>query len=127
LKADDIDVAPAAVRFSNVFADAMVLQRNKPIHLWGFGPPPAGMTVCLGSDCTPTTTAAETWGSQQLKYGGRSWSATLPARAATTTSMTLTLRSVDNFTLQELYDIVVGDVFLFSGQSNIDIPQTYGR
>ena len=122
LKADDMDAAPAAVRFSNVFAASMVLQRNKPIQLWGFGTPLAGMTVCLASDCAPTTTAA-----QELERGGRSWSATLPARTATATPMTLTLRGVDNATLQELGDIVVGDVYLFSGQSNIDIPQTYGR
>jgi hypothetical protein len=29
--------------------------------------------------------------------------------------------------MQELHDVVVGDVFLVSGQSNIDIPQTYGH
>ena len=100
----------------------MVLQRNEPIHLWGFGTPPIGMTVCLGSDCT----AAKTPG-QQLEHVGRSWTAVLPARKATTTPMALRLRTVDNVTLQELCDIVVGDVILFSGQSNIDIPQTYGR
>ena len=122
LKADDIDAASDTVRFSNVFSSSMVLQRNKPIQFWGFGTPLPGMTVCLGLDCIPATFAT-----QQLEHGGRSWSVILPARNATTTSMTLTLRGADNATLQKLCDIVVGDVYLFSGQSNIDIPQTYGR
>ena len=54
------------------------------------------------------------------------WSASLPARRATAAPLTLTLRSSSNTTLHTLVDVVVGDVFLFSGQSNIDILKRLG-
>ena len=110
---------PPRARFSNVFGDAMVLQRDQPIRLWGFGF--GASAACLGSACGPAV-ATPRGGSNAPGW----WAATLPARAASATAVELTLRDANNITLQRLVDVVVGDVYLFSGQSNIYIPQTYG-
>ena len=50
------------------------------------------------------------------------FTATLAAREASTTGVRLAV-AVGGTTVQELNDVVFGDVFLFSGQSNIDIPE----
>lgn len=55
------------------------------------------------------------------------WSTTFPARGASASPVSLTLETSNETVLRELVDIVFGHVLLFSGQSNIDIPQTYGH
>jgi hypothetical protein len=65
--------APAGgARFSNVFASSMVLQRGKPIEVWGFGASPSAsaLTVHLGPDM-----ASAYW---PVAADG-SWKAVLPA------------------------------------------------
>lgn len=118
LKLDEDD-RTGTVRFSNVFGDHMVLQRGKPIHLWGLGVPQPGTMACLGPHCTPAVVTA-----QQKRQSGdmatntqggtTSWRATLPACTATAAPLVLMLRSASNTTLQQLVDVVVGDVLLFS-------------
>lgn len=95
---------------SNVFGDVMVLQRDRPVTVWGFGTPaatvsasfsgPSGNPVCsvVGSDkiwrCTVPTTAAG--GPYQLEF-----STSTPGEASIT-----------------LADVLFGDVYLIGGQSN---------
>ena len=110
--------APTAEpRFSNVFQSHMVLQRHTPIRLWGPGPCAAAdrLSVAFGAghavdaECTATG----------------SWAATLPAQGAANGTALSLLRLGSN--VHQLDDVAVGDVFLFSGQSNIDIPESYGH
>ena len=89
----------------------MVLQRNQPLKFWGPGTPTAGLRVCLATDCAAVAASP-----------GGGWAATLPARPASATPLELSLGAV-----QTLRDVVIGDVFLFSGQSNIDLPQSYAH
>ena len=42
------DQLPAAVRLPRVFADHMVLQRDKPIRVWGWANPGEVVTVSIG-------------------------------------------------------------------------------
>ena len=108
--------AASGPRFSNVFRDHGVLQRGAPLSIWGFG---AGgvshLAVSLGT-ATVNATVNATDGT---------WRAVLPAQPATPlgTGLDLTLQPGG----PTLRDVAVGDVLLFSGQSNIDLPQEYAN
>jgi sialate O-acetylesterase len=119
----------AAPRFSNVFASRMVLQRDEAIEIWGFGSSSSSfsaatrLVVTLGNASAAATAATD----------GSIWHATLPAMPATTAcassggeGLQLQLKQGQHI-LQTLHDICVGDLYLFSGQSNIDIPEAYGH
>jgi sialate O-acetylesterase len=107
-----------APRFGNQFQSHMVLQRDAPLSLWGFD---AGVNetlrVCLGARCVHTQCAGDgTWRVGTIE----------PQRASVTPRDLWVIRERDGQgTLLE--DIVFGDVFIFSGQSNIDIPEAYGH
>ena len=92
----------------------LVLQRNKEITIWGFGEILNGTRVCLGDDCVPATMSPL---DSQWDFSSRSqWTASLPARPASTDPGSLVLVDPRGKILQRLDDIVIGDVFLFSGQ-----------
>lgn len=92
-----------------VFGDFAVLQRDQPIRLWGFSAPGDRVDVTLG----------KTRGTARANADGRWW-ITLPARAAGGPyRLEAKARSGRS---QSLTNIAVGDVFLCSGQSNMEFP-----
>ena len=97
----------AEVSMPKFFSDNMVLQRERPIRIWGRSVNGESVTVRFaGSEV-----------SVQADRTGR-WEATLPAMAADATprEMTVTGRAdTVRFT-----NVVVGDVWLCSGQSNME-------
>ena len=111
---------PPGPRFSNVFASHMVLQRGEPIELWGFGASSSGsaLTVHLGSDV-----ASVFW---PVAADG-SWKAVLPAVHGFGCNGTDLVLKSGGTVVQTLSDICIGDVYLFSGQSNIDLPEAYAN
>jgi sialate O-acetylesterase len=92
-----------------VFQDHAVLQRDRPIHLWG--------TAAPGSEVKATIAAASV--DARADAAGR-WSADLPAMQAGGPYM-LTVRSGDAAP-QTVNDVLIGDVYLCSGQSNMAYP-----
>ena len=105
-------VAVAAPRFSNVFQSHMVIQRNKPLTIWGFGA--ASMST---SSATLTVALGDSLKSSASISGDR-WQATFAAQPASTNAaigLTVTLSSAGTV-IQTLEDVLIGDVFLFSGQ-----------
>lgn len=109
------------LRFSNVFQSRMVLQRDRAIEVWGFGASPSASTlsVHLGEDVS----APVFW---PVNSDG-SWKAVLPAiRGFGCNGTELVLKS-GGIPVQTLSDICIGDVYLFSGQSNIDVPEAYAH
>jgi sialate O-acetylesterase len=92
-----------------VFSDHAVLQRDRPIPVWGRAAAGEGVTVTLGDHEV----------SARGDAGGR-WSATLPALAAGG-PYTLEARS-EGGARQTVADVLVGDVWLCSGQSNMAFP-----
>lgn len=110
----------ATLRFSNVFAAHMVLQRGEPIELWGFGASPtaSALTVHLGS-----ATASVFW---PVAADG-SWRAVLPAVHDFGCNGTDLVLRRGGTAVQTLADVCIGDVYLFSGQSNIDLPEAYAN
>ena len=100
---------PAAPRrslsLSPIFRDGIILQRDKPIHVWGFANPGTQVTVTLGG-ATGSATAAK----------GEFWSLELPARKATTEPMELSV-TADNGLNAMVRNILIGDVWFLTGSS----------
>lgn len=87
-----------------LLADGMVLQREQPITLWGRADAGEQVTVrFLKKTYTTTADAAGAWsmGLPPQKAGG---------------PYTLTINNM------ELKDVLIGDVYICSGQSNMELP-----
>ncbi|MEH3039297.1 MAG: 9-O-acetylesterase [Sphingomonas paucimobilis] len=97
-----------APTFANIFADHAVLQRDRPITVWGNAASGETVTVRLG-DRSVTAVAAK---------DGK-WRATLPAMPAGG-PYTLRVSGAAGAPAQQASDILVGDVFLCGGQSNME-------
>ncbi len=96
----------ADVSLPSFFGSGMVLQRDMPVAIWGKADPGETVTVTLTPDDTAATRA---------NAEGR-WSVRLPARAASAEPLSLTVTGANTLRLD---DILVGDVWLCSGQSNM--------
>ena len=102
-----ITSAGAEVTLPSVLADHMVLQRDRPVHLWGKAGP--GEQVRVGFREHQASTAADMLGR---------WSLYLPAADAGG-PFTLTIQGKNRI---EFTDVLVGDLWLASGQSNMEFP-----
>lgn len=98
--------ARADVSLASPFQDHAVLQRDKPLPVWGRAAPGEKVTVEFLGQKVGTTTGAD----------GR-WIVYLDPVPAVTTPTTLTVTGQNAVTLQ---DILVGEVWLASGQSNME-------
>jgi sialate O-acetylesterase len=100
--------ASAAVRAHPLFSDGAVLQRGMPVPVWGTAEEGETVTVRI-QDQSATTTA----------NGGR-WQVRLrPLKAGG--PFTLTIAGKETI---EAKDVLVGEVWLCSGQSNMEWPLT---
>src|ERR1039457_3975881 len=99
-------VARAEVRLPKVFSSHMVLQQEKPLVVWGWAEPNEKVTVELAT------------GSQQVQANERGeWKAVLPAmKAGGPNTVTVTGSNTVRFE-----DVMVGEVWLCSGQSNMEM------
>lgn len=98
---------PAEISLKHFFGSNGVLQRDKAVPIWGKATPGETVTVEF-ADQSVTATAD--------KNG--QWSVTLAAMPVSTEGRTLVIRGSHSQPV-ELSDIVVGDVWLCSGQSNM--------
>ncbi len=101
--------APAVALLAPVFQDQAVLQRDRPIRVWGSATP--GEQVLVAFNGREAGGRADT--------SGR-WEATLPAVGAGG-PYTLEVRG-ESGSSQVVSDVLVGDVWLCSGQSNMEFP-----
>ena len=104
-----------ALRVHNIFGSNMVIQRNKPIKIWGWAP--AGQKVSVQFGEAKAEAAAE---GQQ----GR-WEVTFPAQEANPNGQKLLVRAGDKTI--EMENILIGDVWVMNGQSNMafGLAKTY--
>ena len=100
-----VQSARAEVSLPHVFGSHMVLQRDKPIVIWGWAKPGETVTVTLGS-------ASQT--AQANEHG--EWKVTLPAMHAGG-PFTLTFSGSSTVSYD---DVMIGEVWLCSGQSNME-------
>jgi sialate O-acetylesterase len=94
-----------------MFQDHAVLQRDRSIPVWGEAP--AGDRVTLSMGAATLDTRADATGH---------WRAALPALPAGG-PFTLTVRTQSGRS-QSITDVLVGDVYLCSGQSNMELAMT---
>jgi sialate O-acetylesterase len=102
-------IAPlqAEVTLSPVITDHAVLQRDVPIHLWGEASPAEKITIAFhGQSLTATASRLGLW---------EAWLMPEPAGGP----YTLTVRGSNALTRS---DLLVGDVWFASGQSNMEMP-----
>ena len=99
--------ATAEVKLPQVLSDHMVLQRNAPIHIWGWGTPGELVTVSLQNQKQSATT-------DDL---GK-WSVYLPPQPAGG-PYTVSIQATNTV---RIADVLIGDVWFASGQSNMEMP-----
>eukprot|EP00041_Stephanoeca_diplocostata_P002274 m.25095 g.25095 ORF g.25095 m.25095 type:complete len:621 (+) comp13137_c0_seq1:240-2102(+) len=106
---------PKPFRFSNAYTDHMVLQSSpQRSKIWGFCPNnTASVTVVFGEEKLAATV-------QQQPDGERTWTALLPATDASFTPHTVSARMNDDVDETiHISDVLFGDVWVCSGQSNM--------
>jgi len=107
-------VAQADVWMPSVFSDNMVLQRGKPVPVWGWAEPGEKVTVKFGGQKMAATAGKD----------GK-WMVRLDVMQASTAGRTLVVRGQRASILRrrprvEFENVVVGEVWLCSGQSNME-------
>src|ERR1019366_5557846 len=100
-------LAPAEVTLPKIIADHMVVQRDLPVHVWGMAAPGEEVSVSFRGE-TRSTKAGRL---------GR-WNVYLtPGAAGGPFQMTVRGGTAQSITLD---DVLVGDVWVASGQSNME-------
>lgn len=99
---------PTMALLHPLFQDHAVLQRDRPIPVWGQATPGAPVSVAFAGRAVSTHAAGD----------GR-WHATLPPAAAGG-PYEMSVRS--GHASQIVRDVQIGDVWLCSGQSNMELP-----
>src|SRR4051794_15963334 len=97
----------AEVRLPKILSSHMVLQRDRPIHFWGWADPDEKVSVTL--DGQTAETAADKLGK---------WSLYLPSHAAGG-PFRVDVKGSNALTVD---DVMIGDVWFASGQSNMEMP-----
>lgn len=100
--------ASGAVQLAAPFSDHAILQREKPIRVWGSGSPGEKITASFGSETQQV--AADPAGA---------WHVIFTARPANRVGTDLVVTGENTITVR---DILVGEVWLCSGQSNMTFP-----
>lgn len=101
-------LAEARVRLGHPFADNMILQRDMPVRVWGAADPGERVTVSFAGQTAEAVTGAQ----------GR-WRVELDPMPASKEPRTLTV-SDD----QAITNVLVGEVWFASGQSNMELGIT---
>ena len=121
-------VAEAEVRLAPVFGDKMVLQREMPVRVWGFADPRETVTVRFADQ--KKTVIAEDDGTWRLELDpmpasreGRTLTVTGCKPDGGSWSNGYGLWASKNATNeQKIEDVLVGEVWFCSGQSNTSCP-----
>ena len=96
----------AEIRLAGVFSDQMVLQRDKPVRVWGWADAGEAVSVAFGDQQASATADAQ-----------GQWVATLEPMPASSDGRTLTVKG--KASQIELADVLVGEVWVCGGQSNM--------
>lgn len=110
-------IAPAAllrgeVKLPSIFADHMVLQREMSIPVWGYAKPGAKVAVELGEAKVETQVGPAKEGQTETR-----WDVSLPAQQAGGPHV---LKVTVGDEVREIQDVLVGEVWICSGQSNME-------
>lgn len=95
----------ADVKLPTIFADHMVLQQKKPVQVWGWADANEKVSVSFGDQSKTTTADAS-----------GNWNLKLDPLNANATPQKLTIKGNNEIVLN---DVLVGEVWVASGQSNM--------
>jgi sialate O-acetylesterase len=101
-----VTVARADVKLASIFGDSMVLQREMPVPVWGWADAGEEVTVTLGDQSKKATADKD----------GR-WQVKLDALKTNADGQTLKVTGKNTI---ELKDVLIGEVWICSGQSNME-------
>ncbi len=96
---------------AGVFSDDMVLQRNRPVKIWGYSQKEPGTQI--------TARIGDFSGIGKVRENG-SWSLTLPPMPENSQPRTLSVSDGKDAIFFE--GVLVGDVYFVYGQSNAELP-----
>lgn len=97
---------------ANILQSNMVVQRDKSLKIWGRATKGVKVTVTASWNTSALTTITET---------GGNWSVNIPAAVANGNPQTISIKS-DGSAAIALSGILIGDVWICSGQSNMVMP-----
>ena len=97
----------ADVRLPALFGDHMVVQRDIPIHVWGWADPGEAVSIAFRGESAATTASPDGLWEVYLE----------PAEAGGPYEL-----AIDGENSIRLSDVLVGDVWVGSGQSNMEWP-----
>ena len=103
----DVEAIGSGLCVSNLFQSNMVLQRDKPIRIWGWAEPQEEITVSFAGQ--QVTGRAD---------DSRVWTVALPPVAANSQPQALSIKGTRSNLVLE--NILVGDVWVLGGQSNME-------
>lgn len=96
-----------------IFQNGMILQRNKPVTVWGTSTPNSSITVTIQEQFVSTTTDTE-----------GNWYLTLPNLLASESEQ-LIIQSENDKLVYE--DVAIGEVWVAGGQSNMEFHMRYEK
>lgn len=105
--------AYANVQLPAIFGSHMVLQQNSTVKIWGWSEPGEKINIKVDWDTTTYTTSAS---------GSARWKLTLKTPSAGGPH-TITINGRNTI---ELQDVLIGEVWLCSGQSNMEMNINWG-
>jgi sialate O-acetylesterase len=105
--------APAQIKLPAVISDGMVLQRGAFARIWGWGRP--GETIEIAPSWKPAIPGVAVGGARP------SWFATIQTPPEGGGPYTLTITGSESGAVV-VRDVLVGEVWLASGQSNMEMP-----
>lgn len=104
---------PAELSLPSVFSDHMVLQRERPVPVWGKADPGATVTIEFGGQSQRATAGAD-----------GNWHANLDPLSASAVpcKMKISSKWQSEIANLEFTDVLVGEVWFCAGQSNMQMP-----
>ena len=99
----------ADVKLAAIFNDGLVLQQGRPVPVWGTASVGEKVQVTFGGQCVTATADAK-----------GAWMARLSPLAVSCEARELVAAGAQN--VQKVSDVLVGEVWLCSGQSNMSMP-----
>ena len=116
-----VPTARADVRLHTLFSDHMVLQRDRPVPVWGWATPGEAIAVSINKAASKTPVRDGKWRVKTTADRDGKWHLKLPAMKAGGTYK-LTVVGKNTLTVS---DVLVGEVWVCIGQSNMQV--TLGR
>lgn len=100
-------ISKSQLRTANIFSDNMVLQRDLPVHIWGKDIPGKQVMVLFAKERKTVIVKPDS-----------SWSVYFKKQNANTIQQTLIIRNDKESIV--LKNILIGDIWICSGQSNME-------